>query len=92
MLLNVLCIIMLWVVHDFHLSFVQVTTSDGDIEEDTIHCATCGVQVSLKKAMVHMEKCFMKVNTIPTSSINVSTFLSPLPVGGKRIIWWCSKE
>lgn len=37
-------------------------TSDGDIEEDTIHCATCGAQVSLKKALVHMEKCFMKVS------------------------------
>ena len=41
---------------------LQVATLDGDIEEDTIHCATCGMQVTLKKAMVHMEKCFMKVS------------------------------
>lgn len=39
----------------------QMATVDGDSEEDTIHCATCGMQISLKKAMVHMEKCFMKV-------------------------------
>ena len=40
---------------------LQVVTSDGDVE-GTIDCATCGMQVTLKKAMVHMEKCFMKVS------------------------------
>ena len=48
-----------------------MATSDGDVEEDTIHCATCGMQISLKKAMVHMEKCFMKVSMY-LSSISIS--------------------
>ena len=72
--------------------FAQVMTSDGDVEEDTIHCATCGVQVSLKKAMVHMEKCFMKVSSSPVLLSLFDMFISPLPVRGKCIIWWCSKE
>jgi len=41
---------------------IQVAAADGETEEDTIHCATCGMQVSLKKAILHMEKCFMKVS------------------------------
>ena len=53
--------------------FVQMTTSDADIEEDTIHCATCGMQVTLKKAMVHMEKCFMKVTIFLLLSLEHST-------------------
>ena len=48
---------------------------DGDSEEDTIHCATCGVQVSLKKAMVHMEKCFMKVSILLTALIECFNIL-----------------
>lgn len=66
-----------------------MTTLDDDTEEDTIHCATCGVQVSLKKAMVHMEKCFMKVKKFLT----VKSFdISHVPVGGKCIICWFSEE
>ena len=53
-------------VHKIHniIFSLQVAASEGDVEEDTIHCATCGMQVTLKKAMVHMEKCFMKVSIL----------------------------
>jgi len=69
----------------------QMAAVDGDNEEDTIHCATCGVQISVKKAMVHMEKCFMKVSLLLTALIAFQ-HACVLPVGGKRIIWRCSEE
>ena len=35
--------------------------ADGESDEATVHCATCGVHVSVRKALGHMERCFMKV-------------------------------
>ena len=65
-----------------------MTALDDDIEEDTIHCATCGVQVSLKKAMVHMEKCFMKVR----QNMFLTILLKVLTVGGQCVICRVGEE
>lgn len=75
----------------FCIFSTKVTAVEGDVEEDTIHCATCGVQVSLKKAMVHMEKCFMKVSSSYFPDLPIIEFIV-LPVGGKCVIWRCSEE
>ena len=34
---------------------------DTESDDITLHCATCGVHVGIKKALAHMERCFMKV-------------------------------
>ena len=38
-----------------------VQHTEGESDEATVHCATCGVHVSVRKALGHMERCFMKV-------------------------------
>jgi len=71
---------------------IQVAAADGETEEDTIHCATCGMQVSLKKAILHMEKCFMKVSqSVCVLKLSIM-MLNVLPVGGKCFIWRCRQE
>ena len=45
-------------------------SSEVESDDLTIHCATCSQPVTLKKAMVHLEKCFSKVGHIPTPGIN----------------------
>lgn len=34
---------------------------EAESEDLTIHCASCSQPVTLKKAMVHLERCFNKV-------------------------------
>jgi hypothetical protein len=34
---------------------------EAESEDLTIHCASCSQPVTLKKAMVHFERCFNKV-------------------------------
>lgn len=49
--------------------------TEADNDDLTIHCATCSQPVTLKKAMVHFEKCFSRVRC----SYNVaSNFVKPL--------------
>ncbi len=44
-------------IHPIHL----LPQTDADSDDLTIHCATCGQPVTLKKAMAHFERCFNKV-------------------------------
>jgi len=43
--------------------YPPVILQSSEVESDdlTIHCATCSQPVPLKKAMVHLERCFSKV-------------------------------
>ena len=34
---------------------------DAESDDITLNCATCGIHVGIKKALAHMERCFMKV-------------------------------
>jgi COMPASS component SPP1 len=43
---------------------------DAESDDITLNCATCGIHVGIKKALAHMERCFMKLEgTVSIGSI-----------------------
>ena len=50
-------------------------SQEAESDDLTIHCATCSQPVTLKKAMVHFERCFIKVSTLCCTAVFGLTLL-----------------